>query len=574
MPDDSAFGELSLEAREVGAAPIVRHFFDRLELDRLLETYVTEKRLGRQSKVPHAKAISVMVMNTLLSRQPLYAVPQWLDGYVLSHFGINESQAKLFNDDRIGRALDRLYDLDPASLMTAVAAKAVREFGLDLRQIHNDTTTVTFSGRYQNQKKRPPRPPLITFGHNKDHRPDLKQLVYSLTICADGAVPVHYKTYDGNTTDDKTHQDTWTDICKLRGGPDFVYVADSKLCTRENMAFIHDQGGRFVTVMPRTRKEDDEFRERLREGDDPVEWLEVWRKPDPDSKVAPDHVYCAYDSPSRTSDGYRLIWYRSSVKMVLDERRRADRMRRARQRIRELQERTGAHAFKSVERAREAAQKVLQQEGAERWIDVDVEQHITQDFKQATPGRPGRNTTYRKVETPVILFHAEDNAEAIQADARCDGVFAMVTCIEADESDARDILTMYKYQPFLEKRNEQLKSVLSVAPVFLKKPQRVAALLFVYFLAVLVFALIERELRLRMKNAGITSLPLYPEQRLCKAPTTAVINQAVEGHRRSRLLDSDENEIRVFHDPLGRTQKDMLRLLGVDLRHYGLTRRR
>ncbi len=63
------------------------------------------------------------------------------------------------------------------------------------------------------------------------------------------------------------------------------------------------------------------------------------------------------------------------------------------------------------------------------------------------------------------------------------------------------ILDAYKYQPFLEKRNEQLKTVLSVAPIYLKKPERVAGLLFVYFLAVLVLALIEREARMAMKES-------------------------------------------------------------------------
>src|SRR5690606_2598399 len=101
----------------------------------------------------------------------------------------------------------------------------------------------------------------------------------------------------------------------------------------------------------------------------------------------------------------------------------------------------------------------------------------------------------------------------------------------------RGILDAYKYQPFLEKRNEQLKSVLSVAPIHLHNPNRVAALLFVYFLAVLVFALIERDARLAMKKRGIDSIPLYPEGRPCKAPTPDGILGAFLGLRRNRLLD-------------------------------------
>src|SRR5690606_3526018 len=220
-----------------------------------------------------------------------YAVPAWLQSHALEHFGIQEQEVTYFNDDRIGRALDRLFEADCASLMTALITRAVREFDLDLRQIHNDTTTVTFSGAYEGQQDRESkkRPPLITFGHNKDHRPDLKQLVYSLTICADGAVPVHYKTHDGNKTDDQTHIDTWSTMRVIRGRSDFIYVADSKLCTRENMAYIAGQGGRFVTVLPRSRKEDDDFREHLRRNFIP--WEEVRRKKNPRQATGPEHIY-------------------------------------------------------------------------------------------------------------------------------------------------------------------------------------------------------------------------------------------------------------------------------------------
>jgi len=93
-------------------------------------------------------------------------------------------------------------------------------------------------------------------GHSKDHRPDLKQLVLILTVSSDGAVPLAHRVADGNTNDDTTHIDTWDGLVALTGRPDFLYVADSKLCTREQMSHIDRRGGRFVTVLPRTRKED------------------------------------------------------------------------------------------------------------------------------------------------------------------------------------------------------------------------------------------------------------------------------------------------------------------------------
>ena len=559
--------DLSHQSSTVGALPIVRHFFDRLDLDRLLETYVPGRRLGREPKLRQSKAIGLMVTNVLLCREPLYAVPEWLDRHASDTLGFTTDQAERFNDDRIGRALDRLYETDPASLTTALLTRATKEFEIDLDQIHNDTTTVTFSGAYEGQKnpEEERRPPWITFGHNKDHRPDLKQLVYSLSVSADGAVPIHYKCYDGNQTDDQTHIETWKAVRRLAGTSSFMYVADSKLCTGANMKFIHGENGRFLTVLPRSRREDDDFRNYVQENT--VVWEEVRRRKSRLDGSKPDEVHQAFANAPRSAEGYRIVWYKSSVKEVVDLKRRTQRIKRARQRLAQLEQRKGPHRFRTVDTAQSAATKVLVEEGATQWLRVKVHCQEVSDLKQVQPGRPGKSTTYRKIPIPVIMFDVEEDGEAIQRDARCDGLFAMVT--NDERLSPKELLDVYKYQPFLEKRNEQLKSVLNVAPVFLKKPERVAALLFVYFLAMLVMALIERELRLRMKDARIDSLPLYPESRLCKAPTTEVIFRAFEGIRRHQLTDRDGRVLRTFHDPLSTVAREVLALLGIDSAPFG-----
>ena len=366
---------------------MIRTFLDRLGLDDLLEQHVPEKALGRPPKISHAHALSLMVVNVLTSREPLYGVPEWVGKHVPEHFRLSSTQqASLMNDDRIGRALDRLYEADPASLMTSVVLKTVKEFGIDMSRIHNDTTTVTLSGAYEGQKDKEElkRPPMITFGYNKDHRPDLKQLVLSLTISADGAVPVHFKTYDGNTTDDKTYIETWDSVREIAGTSEFLFVADSKLCTRENMGHITANGGTFVTVLPRSRQEDEVFRKRCQESR--IAWEEVRRNVNPRGKSKPDLVYEAHEPDELTSDGYRIIWFRSSVKRALDEKRRAKRISRTRMRIENLEERTGAHRFRSLEMAQKAADKVLQEEGAQPWLRVVPREITADEFKQEKPG--------------------------------------------------------------------------------------------------------------------------------------------------------------------------------------------
>ncbi len=174
------------------------------------------------------------------------------------------------NDDRIGRSLERIFDSDRSSLLTDIVVHAVREFDLSMKRFHNDSTSVALSGLYRTatgKDMRMKRTVNLTFGHRKD----LKQLVWILTVTADGAVPVHYNVANGNTSDSPTHIETWDSIRKLTGRPDFMYVADSKLCTDENMKFIDEKHGRFITVLPATRKEHERFRSWLQDHPDPWE---------------------------------------------------------------------------------------------------------------------------------------------------------------------------------------------------------------------------------------------------------------------------------------------------------------
>jgi transposase len=560
------FDHTSLESLEVGAAPVVRRFLDCLQLESLLARYLPPAS-RRPEAIPTAVTLCVLVTNLLLARRPLYGLPEWAVRRVPEHLGLQPGQASFLGDDRFGRALDRLYRADRASLLTALVVHVVRTFQVELRQTHNDTTTVTFAGAYQNQApaEERDRPPRITFGYNKDHRPDLKQLLFSITVSADGAVPVHCKTYDGNVTDDRIHIETWDFLCQVVGHADFLYVADCKLCTRDNMGHIASRRGRFLTVLPKTRAEDGWFRGYLQEHT--LSWREVRREPNPRRRDGPDTVYDGVESPQRTSEGYRVLWYRSSQKRDEDGVHRQSRMERARAALEGMQA-PGRRPFRTYIQALRAGQEVLQREGAERWLRVRIDVEIEENFYQLGPGRPGPDTEYRRVETRTYRVHLDEDGAAVAADALCDGLFPLVT---NDESlSLEGALAKYKYQPFVEKRHEQLKSVFGVAPVWLKSPRRVASLLWLYFVVELVQALIEREVRRQMRARGMRRLKLYPEGRASEAPTTALIFGALEGHRRHRLFNGQRQLMRTFHDEVAAPVWHVLELLGVDSAAYGL----
>jgi transposase len=155
--------------------------------------------------------------------------------------------------------------------------------------------------------------------------------------------------------------------------------------------------------------------------------------------------------------------------------------------------------------------------------------------------------------------------EKIEFDAKSDGMYPLIT--NCEELPLGDILAKYKFQPRLEKRHEQFKTVYGVMPMLLKNVTRIEGLLFVYFLALLIEALIEREVRNSMALKGLETIPIYPEMRECAAPTSSRILRIFEPIQLHRLW-SDEKLVQVFRPELTDLQKDVLGLAGVPVEGY------
>jgi len=250
----------TLQSERLGPLPLINHFIQRIGLEDLLGRHIPS---DVRSAVPHARALGVLLRSLIVEREPIYRQQETVHGFASGMFGICAEEMERLGDDRLGRALDRLFDADRAALLTEVALAVGGQFGVNFDECHNDSTSISFCGSYRAASGRTIRgrtAPAITYGHSKAHRPDLKQLLFILTMTADGNIPVAFRCTDGNASDSRTHIETWNALRAVAGRSDFLYVADSKLCSRENMEHIDRAGGRFVTVMPRNRLEDTEFR--------------------------------------------------------------------------------------------------------------------------------------------------------------------------------------------------------------------------------------------------------------------------------------------------------------------------
>ena len=550
----------TLTSWRVAALPILDHILRRLRLRDFLREHLP--REDRRCRVATATGLLVLVQNLLCSREPLYGVGEWAARHAPEHLGLAPEQLPALNDDRVGRCLDRLFDADIPSLTLAVVTHAVREFGVALDELHNDSTTITFHGDYEDaDRERTWRGRLrlaITWGHNKDHRPDLKQLLYILTVSRDGAVPVQFRVESGNATDDRSHRATWELLCQLTGRRDFLYIADCKLATAENMAHLHHNGGRFLSVLPRTRTEDAAFRALVRDGR--VRWRHIHDKIDDDGNVV--DRFSIHEPETTSVEGYRLIWYHSVRKAELDVLSRHRRIERTSGRLAELRQKLASPRTRYRARAKvaEAVEAILRDGGVEGWIEVAIEQRIQERYRQERRGRPGRGTRYVKHEDTRFDLSWRIAHDRLAEEASCDGIFPLITNLVA--LSERELLLAYKQQPRIETRFAQLKTDFVVAPVYLKETSRIQALLCVYFFALLVESLLERELRRAMDDAGIEDLPLYPEGRACRRPTARRVIELFEAVQRHELSAGHRRPV-VFSTELTGLQRRVLRLLGM-----------
>jgi len=562
---DTSEPTLSLHTERLGPLPLINHFLGRLGLVALLERFGPCAHPRRQ--LPFAEGIGVLLRSVLVEREPIYRQHETVSTFSSRAFGLDIQSVDRVTDDALGRALDDLFDADRGTLLTEVVVKAAKEFGFSFDELHNDSTTIKLTGQYDaanGRRLRGKRAPFITYGYSKDHRPDLKQLLFLLTTSSDG-VPVQFRCEAGNGSDSRTHEETWDTLVRAAGRVDFLYVADSKLCNADAMEHIDSRKGRFITVLPRSRGEDKGFREWV-QTNEPA-WQLVRNQPNPRRRGGPRDRWWAFRYPLPSRETWPVIWVRSSLLHDHQERSRQQRIQRA---LADLQvfnaKLTGIRPRRRSHRdIEERVDGILRKRRVGRYVDVKIVQDEHHHFRQAAPGRPGPKTLYVRKSRKLWRLEWVLNVERIAYDHKSDGMYPLLTNDRTLTN--QQVIEAHKRQPVIEKRFEQTKAVFEIAPVLLKNEGRIEALFFVYFLALLVQALIERELRGAMKREGVEELPLYPEQRLNRRPTAEQILRLFSLAER-HILKHDGKTAHVFEPGLTNLQEDVLRLLGVPMTAY------
>jgi transposase len=485
-----------LEVYPVQHLPIIKAYADRLGLVSLINHYVPTAM-----EVDAGTVVLGLVLDTLSGRSPLYRLEEFFAHQDTELLLGKALPPHAFNDDTVGRVLDRLYDFGTMRLFTACAVRAATRFDLERRYVHFDTTSHSVWGDYQFAETQD-LPFQVTYGYSKDKRPDLKQFVLS-TLCVDRAVPIWGKPEDGNASDKTLNATLLSEIAQLlaqygvQPGA-YIYIADAALVTADNLAALRDT--LFITRLPATYSECGRV---IAEAVAHNHWEEVGvLAQTPPTKHRPGTFYkVAEERVTLYGKAYRAVVVHSSSQ----DQRRQNHLARELQASYATLEATVRQAaqreYFCQADAEVAAAQLRAQQSAYHEVEVSVEEHPTYG-----PGRPSqKQPRVVKALRYGLRVTLRERTEIIARKTQEAGCFVLLTNVPTVGEMAhrgRDVLRAYKEQHGIEQNYGFLKDPLIVNSLFLKKPERIEALGLVLLLALLLWRLVERTLRVHVETTG------------------------------------------------------------------------
>lgn len=488
----------------IGSLPVLVAFLDRLKVAEVIDITVPW-----EGHVPLGTIVEVLILNRLLNPTAMYRIDDWAQASgVAAYFGLKPND---LNDDLIGRALERLT-MHGDAVQAPLVMQAVREFDLDVSQIHYDLTSVEFYGAFEQPaadavatpdatKNNPaPRP---TYGRSKSGRKHVKQIQAGLNVTGDGAVPVAHAAFDGNTAESTTHPGNIRRLKEILPTSALLYIADTKLDTEENLWEIVNAKGKFLCGGAFNVGLQKRFLKNIKE----LKPVKYW--PKSQEKLPPEErdQYKAFeltDRLERTVDGkkqkhdYRIIFVWSESKVRQETTTRERHVAKIRGEFEKIERNLNRYTLKEekmiIQRLEKA--KSMYSEGSL--------------FEYTLGGKAGGYTLTWGL-----------NAKALAEWQKLEGVFVLKTNMSTRQLPLGATLAKYREQINVEKRIGNLKGPLAVAPMFLEKSERIAGLLTVLVWALMVMSLMERAVRRKLKGKPL--IGMYPENRPSPAPTGPAI---------------------------------------------------
>ncbi|MGH3420843.1 MAG: IS1634 family transposase, partial [Streptosporangiaceae bacterium] len=406
--------------------------------------------------------------------------------------------AVLLNDDRLGRSLEALSGV-AEDVRGQLMLKAVREFSVaDASRLHLDLTAVRFTGHY-------PGSDLAARGWAADRT--IARQVKTLQATVPAGVALYFRPHKGSSPELPAFTQAMETLAAALP-PGLVIVADSGLGYLENLCAADAASLRFVVPLRADTGWAARFTAGIPAGLDALQVLDHVSYRERDLPAARRTIWKGLlaSFPAVAGDGTRhdlraaYIWSSEEAASVRDGRERA--LARAEAALARVRNGLGGRYYKTRKQADAKVAQILTGQAAGLI-------HVT------TATRAGK---------PVITW-ARDT-EAIAAASRLDGLYALATNLPGHDDGtpltALDVLKIYKDQWIVEQRHRDLKQTLRVRPIFLHNDDRIEALIAIIGIAMLIFGLIEAELRASLGD-GVPLPGILPEGRAAIPTTRAVL---------------------------------------------------
>ncbi len=546
----------SVKTQGIGFAPILRHYFERCHVEQIIDQYVPLD--PRRKVLTHGQACVAMTTAILFQVLQLYRICQFADSATVLKVILPDIEPKEYFDDRLADTLDAIYDYGIGNLEMLITRSMIAEFKIENRVCHDDTTSVSVYGDCNH--RRTDQGINITFGYSKKHRADLKQFIWSLSVSADSAFPLFQQAYSGNTADVDTYVAQWQNLIDLLGYRDFLYVADSKLITKENIAHIHDHEGYFIAPAPMYESYKTIFDEALLRHDH--ETLLPYKQQLNRGFEVPFTIrHETKDYPLRM-----IIVYDPGL-FARKRRTLSDRIEKTRTAFAKLSAKLNAYRLKTESAIVDACESILKKYHTGGFFEYSVINHPVITYKNKTKGRPARESEKQTVTKDLFSIEFEFNDSAFEDERYRCGYYPLITNKPASDLSIEDAMLAHKNQYKVEHMIRRAKSGYTLEPVYLHTPERIEAFLFLFKIALQMVVLIERTARsnITQRNKGLDHF--MPNRMDVRNPRAEYLlkefQYIVSGHL--RLPDGSDYG---FVSDLNELQKDILSILDVPEEYY------
>jgi transposase len=519
--------------RLLGSLPVIAHFARRLGIQAIIDQTCPSRG---NAQLTHGQVALAIIANRLTQPQAMYQLLSWA-----KHWGVREVfgfEPDYLNDDRLGRCLDALApQIDP--LQGAVTVAAIREFDLDLSQLHWDLTSVVLQGEYPPEEQQRAYPlPAYGFGGEAN----CKQLRVGQLVTNDGGVPVWHRSFDGNQVDVGTVVAQMEALRAHVSLPECLVIGDSKLLSAAVIEKLRRQHLHFLAPLPQSAELDRAFLALDPESWQPLDYLAKRQErlaPEQRTQYQGQEVVWEWLNPATgESQTFRRLFVISSEERATCHKVRGQQMAKAEAELAKVSAGLGKRQLKTVAQVQARVERVL----AERRV------------------KPLYRVTVSDTEGALTLTWAVD-AEALSRAEALDGYYVLLTSVPGERADSSALLRMWKQESQIERRFSDWKGPLKVRPVFVTSNARMAALVLLLHLALMVYCLLEREARRQLAVKGQQKVTNLLAGHVDAVPTGENILRAFE--HLFLIIEEEEHGREFAMSEFSFEQAELWRLLGV-----------